>query len=103
MHIYVYLFILNFQDDGGKKIELKPGFLMEHDKDVYFYLVLYECISDLSFSNSLYKTKKNYIQSCLWFLHSLVLKTISFSMIQISAITMEFPHCFLGWGCCGWV
>lgn len=58
MHIYVYLFILNFQDDGGKKIELKPGFLMEHDKDVYFYLVLYECISDLSFSNSLYKTKK---------------------------------------------
>ena len=24
------------QDDGGKKIELKPGFLMEHDEDVYF-------------------------------------------------------------------
>ncbi|KAF9674530.1 hypothetical protein SADUNF_Sadunf10G0136700 [Salix dunnii] len=23
-------------DDGGKKIELKPGFLMEHDKDVNF-------------------------------------------------------------------
>ena len=37
---------------------LKPGFLMEHDKDVYFFLVLYECISDLSFCNSLYKIKK---------------------------------------------
>lgn len=22
------------QDDGGKKIELKPGFLMEHEEDV---------------------------------------------------------------------
>lgn len=29
------------QEDGGKKIELKPGFLMEHDKDVCFnYLLL---------------------------------------------------------------
>ncbi|MBA0824903.1 hypothetical protein Goarm_021538 [Gossypium armourianum] len=26
-------------EDGGKKIELKPGFLMEHDKDVKSYLV----------------------------------------------------------------
>lgn len=26
------------QEDGGKKIELKPGFLMEHDKDVKFFL-----------------------------------------------------------------
>ncbi|KAH9734116.1 phosphoglycolate phosphatase 1A [Citrus sinensis] len=25
-------------EDGGKKIELKPGFLMEHDKDVKFFL-----------------------------------------------------------------
>jgi hypothetical protein len=23
------------QEDGGKKIELKPGFLMEHDESVY--------------------------------------------------------------------
>ncbi|MCI18067.1 2-phosphoglycolate phosphatase 1, partial [Trifolium medium] len=26
--------MLLFQEDGGKKIELKPGFLMEHDEDV---------------------------------------------------------------------
>jgi hypothetical protein len=26
--------IILFQEDGGKKIELKPGFLMEHDEDV---------------------------------------------------------------------
>ncbi|KAL8154694.1 hypothetical protein AgCh_000152 [Apium graveolens] len=25
---------LNIQDDGGKKIELKPGFYMEHDENV---------------------------------------------------------------------
>ena len=33
------------QEDGGKKIELKPGYLMEHDKDVcfyYFFLVNYK-------------------------------------------------------------
>lgn len=23
-----------FQEDGDKKIELKPGFMMEHDEDV---------------------------------------------------------------------
>lgn len=25
-----------FQEDGEKKIELKPGFLMEHDESVNF-------------------------------------------------------------------
>ncbi|MBA0850742.1 hypothetical protein Goshw_005954 [Gossypium schwendimanii] len=30
---------LDNHEDGGKKIELKPGFLMEHDKDVKSYLV----------------------------------------------------------------
>lgn len=34
------LCMLFFQEDGGKKIELKPGFLMEHDEDV--------CTSSLS-------------------------------------------------------
>lgn len=32
------------QEDGGKKIELKPGFLMEHDKNVrlvHFIAFLY--------------------------------------------------------------
>ncbi|VVA18038.1 PREDICTED: phosphoglycolate phosphatase [Prunus dulcis] len=29
-----------YQEDGGKKIDLKPGFLMEHDENVYFCLFL---------------------------------------------------------------
>lgn len=35
------------QEDGGKKIELKPGFLMEHDKDVKFF---FSCLLFLWFA-----------------------------------------------------
>lgn len=40
--VYSLCFVLNvLQEDGGKKIELKPGFLMEHDKDVSLLLFSY--------------------------------------------------------------
>ena len=42
-HILNFIWLL-LQADGDKKIELKPGFLMEHDKDVslsfYFESIL---------------------------------------------------------------
>lgn len=36
LHKYWIIILFLFQDDGGKKIELKPGFLMEHDHNVWF-------------------------------------------------------------------
>ncbi|MFS7936494.1 putative phosphoglycolate phosphatase [Helianthus anomalus] len=34
LHYYICYIKVPLQEDGGKKIELKPGFYMEHDKDV---------------------------------------------------------------------
>lgn len=35
------------QEDGGKKIELKPGFLMEHDESVYLFPFLFHITASM--------------------------------------------------------
>lgn len=71
------------QEDGEKKIDLKPGFLMEHDKDVKFFL------------------------SCLMFLRSgllyLGLLQIETCGTYILHMLKKFLNFLLGGGCCGWI